>query len=117
MVNSRDEETNRRWLAVSLTAWAAISFLMLLRVYLVGSHIHPPGIAFNGVAICTPFAITYAGILSVLFVSLPFRVFLNLIRPERRRVRFWETLACVLAFLALAWGVISFVIFLSTART
>jgi hypothetical protein len=48
-----------------------------------------------------PFALVGGAILTFIGVSLPFRVFQNLTQPERRRARLWETVWCILAFLAL----------------
>jgi tryptophan-rich sensory protein len=51
-------------------------------------------------------ALVVGAILTFIAVSLPFRVFQNLTQPERRTVRIWETVWCILAFLSLVYVVI-----------
>jgi hypothetical protein len=59
-------------------------------------------------AIC--FALVGGAILTFIAVSLPFRVFQNLTQLERRTVRLWETVWCILAFLSLVYMVILMII-------
>jgi hypothetical protein len=51
-------------------------------------------------------ALVVGAILTFIALSLPFRVFQNLTQPERRTVRIWETVWCILAFLSLVYVVI-----------
>ena len=89
----QEERTNRRWLIVSLCAWCLISALLFVRVCVVGLV----SVAFSEIVL----ALGVGAILTFIAVSLPFRVFHNLSQPERRTVRLWETVWCILAFLAL----------------
>jgi hypothetical protein len=94
--------TNRRWLIVSLSAWGLISALLFVRVCVVGLV----SVLFSAIVI----ALVGGGILTFIAVSLPFRVFQNLTQPERRMVRLWETVWCILAFLSFVYLVISVII-------
>jgi hypothetical protein len=89
----QDERTNRRSLIVSLCAWGLISALLFVRMCVVGR--------FAEFTLPIFFALVGGAILTFIAVSLPFRVFQNLTQPERRTVRLWETVWCILAFLAL----------------
>ena len=59
-------------------------------------------------AICL--ALLGGSILTFIIVALPFRVFQNLTQPERRTVRLWETVWCILAFLSVVYVVILMII-------
>jgi hypothetical protein len=106
MDNSRDQDTNRRWQTVSAATWGPMSLLLFLR-----------GLYFNFITLRHPepvFAFVVSLIAAVILgglfslcISLPFRVYLNLTQPERRKARCWETAACICAFSALAWMVTS----------
>ena len=98
----QEERTNRRWLIVSLYAWGLISALVFVRMCVVGG--------FAEFTLAIYFALVGGAILTFIAVSLPFRVFQNLAQPERRRVRLWETVWCILAFLALVNVVILMII-------
>src|SRR6516225_3088497 len=97
----QEERTNRRWLIVSLRAWGLISALLFVRMCVVG---HVTDVTFD---ICL--ALVAGAILTLIFFSLPFRVFQNLAQPERRTVRLWETVWCILAFLSLLYFLISLI--------
>src|ERR1700677_1283267 len=98
----QEERTNRRWLIVSLCAWGLISALLFVRVCVVGLV----SVVFSEIVL----ALVGGAILTFIAVSLPFRVFQNLTQPERRTVRLWETVWCILAFLSFFYMVISAVI-------
>ncbi len=98
----QEERTNRRWLIVSLCAWAVISALLFVRVCVVG-HV---SVVFSAIVL----ALVGGAIFTFITVSLPFRVFQNLTQPERRTVRLWETVWCILAFLSFFYLVISLII-------
>ena len=98
MDSCRDRDTNRRCKAVSSATWGAMSLLLFLRALCFNFIIihHPePVFAFVGSLIG---AIVFGGIFS-LFVSLPFRVYLNLMQPERRKARCGQTVQCICGFL------------------
>jgi hypothetical protein len=98
----QEERTNRRWFIVSLCAWGLISALLFVRVCVVGLV----SVVFSAIVL----ALVGGAILTFIAVSLPFRVFQNLSQPERRTVRLWETVWCILAFLSFFYMVISAVI-------
>jgi hypothetical protein len=98
----QEKRTNRRWLSVSLCAWGLISALVFVRMCVVGG--------FAEFTLSIYFALLGGAILTFIVVSLPFRVFQNLTQPERRTVRLWETVWCILAFLALVNMVILMII-------
>jgi hypothetical protein len=98
----QEERTNRRWLIVSLCAWGLISTLLFVRVCVVGLV----SVVFSEIVL----ALVVGAILTFIAVSLPFRVFQNLTQPERRTVRLWETVWCILAFLSFFYLVISVII-------
>jgi hypothetical protein len=102
MAIDQKERTNKRWLIVSLRAWGLISALLFVRMCVVGRF------AEFTLAIC--FALVGGAILTFIAVSLPFRVFQNLTQLERRTVRLWETVWCILAFLSLVYMVILMII-------
>ena len=94
----QEERTNRRWLIVSLCAWGPISALLFVRICVVGLV----SVVFSEIVL----ALVVGAILTFIAVSLPFRVFQNLTQPERRTVRLWETVWCILAFLSVVYVVI-----------
>ena len=98
----QEERTNRRWLIVSLCAWGPISALLFVRICVVGLV----SVVFSEIVL----ALFVGAILTLIAVSLPFRVLQNLTQPERRTVRLWETVWCILAFLALVNMVILMII-------
>jgi hypothetical protein len=98
----QEERTNRRWLIVSLRAWGLISALLFVRVCVVDHFAE----VFSDIVL----ALVAGAILTFIVVSLPFRVLQNLAQPERRTVRLWETVWCILAFLALVNMVILMII-------
>jgi hypothetical protein len=98
----QEERTNRRWLIVSLRAWGLISALLFVRMSVVG---HVAEVTFS-----IGLALVCGGILTFVGFSLPFRVFQNLTQPERRTVRLWETVSCILAFLSFLYMLISMII-------
>ncbi len=98
MGSDQEERTNRRWLIVSLGAWGLISALLFVRMCVVGR--------FAELTLAIYFALVGGAILTLIAVSLPFRVFQNLTQPERRTVRLWETVWCILAFLSVVYLVI-----------
>jgi hypothetical protein len=98
----QEERTSRRWLIVSLCAWGLISALLFVRVCVVGLV----SVVFSAIVL----ALVAGAILTFIAVSLPFRVFQNLTQPERRTVRLWETVWCILAFLSFVCMVISAII-------
>ena len=101
MDNSRDQDTNRRWQTVSSATWGAMSLLFFLRgLYFNFITLQHPEPVFAFV-VCLIGAVIFGGMFS-LFISLPFRVYLNLMQPERSKARCWETVACICAFSALA---------------
>jgi hypothetical protein len=55
-------------------------------------------------------ALVVGAILTFIAVSLPFRIVQNLTQPERRTVRIWETVWCILTFLSLVYVVIMTII-------
>ena len=94
----QEERTNRRWLIISLCAWGLISALLFVRACVVGR--------FAEVTFAIFLTLVGGAIVTFVAVSLPFRVFQNLTQPERRTVRIWETVWCILAFLSLVYVVI-----------
>jgi hypothetical protein len=101
----QEDRTNRRWLIVSLRAWGLISALLFVRMCVVGIVAEVAEVTLR-----IYLALLGGSILTFIVISLPFRVFQNLTQPERRMVRLWETVWCILAFLALVYLVISMII-------
>ena len=99
---TQETQTNRRWLIVSLLAWGLISALLCVRSYMVWGKIE----VWSEVLIAS----VVGGPLTLIAVSLPFRIIQNLIQPERRRARIRETVVCILAILAVVNLVYSFVV-------
>lgn len=91
MAKDQDQRTDRQWKIVTLLAWGLMSALLSVRIgWLWGQ--------FDVIVALIP-----GLFMAFVVVSLPFRVWQNVARPERRRARFWETVWCILAFLALAY--------------
>ncbi|WZO98598.1 hypothetical protein EP7_000178 [Isosphaeraceae bacterium EP7] len=93
---SEDKRMNRRWLIVSLLAWGLISALQFVRAWRLWGASHPDLIMMIAAALIV------GGILTLIAVSLPFRIIQNLLDPERSRTRIRETVLCIFTFLALA---------------
>lgn len=101
MESTREELTDRRCLVVSLRAWGLISAILFARGCAVSR---------TEFTLTIFLALVSGGILTVIAVSLPFRVFQNVTQPERRKARLRETVLCILAFLSLAYMLISAII-------
>jgi hypothetical protein len=46
-------------------------------------------------------SLVWGGYLTLVLFSLPYRIFLNVTRPERRKARWGETIMCIVGLLAL----------------
>ncbi len=96
MLKNQDKRTDLYGVIVTLLAWALISALLFARAWRLWGK-GPTEVSL--MAFC---ALNAGFILTVIFVSLPFRILQNVIRPERRRTRIWETIVCILTVLVLA---------------
>jgi hypothetical protein len=91
----RESQTDQRCWTVSLVAWGLISGLLFARSYrLWGPKEVEMMVTASGV---------FGAIVTLIFVSIPFRVFQNLSQPERRRTRIWESVRYIILFLALVY--------------
>ena len=83
---------------VSVIAWIPISGAVFLKGLRMGWSAEYSDLPME---VCI--AAILGGVITFQLVSLPTRIVLNLILPERRRQRIWETVACIVTFLTLCW--------------
>jgi hypothetical protein len=95
MVTDQDKRTDLHWVIVTLLAWGLISALLFVRAWRLW------GEGPTEVSLMIAAALPAGLLLTFIVVSLPFRVLQNVIQPERRRTRIWETVVCILTLLVL----------------
>lgn len=104
MLESLDDRIDRLWLKASIAAWIPVSGVVLL-IFLRKEAWYG---GWDAALSVLPFELLvgaiWGGIITLHFVSIPFRIALNLIVRERRRKYVWETIAGVVAFLCLSFA-------------